>query len=406
MVESLPGILLAQIDNNQCTTCGTCFEVCPGWRLRDVKSLKCIDRFHGPVLKAFCGYAVGQGIRSSSQSGGIATALLSYMLQARRVDSALVSRMPTDGSLRPHPYMASEQDLQRSQGSLYCPIAVNAKLSDARKSNTVAVVGLPCHVHGIWNLKARNADWQRRLHLVIGLICDRTLLYPAMDYLIKKGNVRRDEVKSFRFRDKLRGSYQENVTIINKDNRVVELPGRFRIACKEAFTPARCRLCYDKMNTFSDITVGDAWGIQEGSGGYSSILARTSVGLKVLLDAQEAGIISLDEVDPERVFLGQLVDHRRKVFAAYTKIWKGMGRSTPRYEMENCSINELITDADIRWAKREVRWYELLNNECRTEAIVKRVERRLLREKLFAMLKRLTPKRILAGLIRRITGQI
>ncbi|MBN2569705.1 MAG: Coenzyme F420 hydrogenase/dehydrogenase, beta subunit C-terminal domain, partial [Deltaproteobacteria bacterium] len=406
MEESLPGILLARIDNDQCDGCGVCFEVCPGWRIRDAKSLKCRDRFYGPVLTAFLGHAVDPEIRRSSQSGGIATALLLYLLRAGKISRALVCRMLADGSLRPHPYMASEQDLQWSQGSLYCPVAVNSKLSDLKKGDKVAMVGLPCHVHGIWNLKTQNIGWQKRLPLIIGLICDRTLLYTAMDYLLRKGNVKRGDVQSLRFRDTSRGLFPENVSITNKDKHIVEIPAQVRVACKEAFTPARCRLCYDKLNTYSDITIGDAWGIKEDSHGYSSIIARTSGGLQVLLDAQKAKVIALEEIDPERVVSGQHLDHHRKIFTAYTKAWNNMGRSVPQYGMEGSLRNELTVDADICWAKREVRWHALLKDECGIEAVVRRVERRLLREKLVAMSKRFTPRRILAGFIRRTTGHI
>ena len=76
------------------------------------------------------GYATDPEIRLKGQSGGVATALLACLLDSGQIDRALVNRMTEDGTLRPESFLAcSKEDLMKSQGSKYCPVALNASIS-------------------------------------------------------------------------------------------------------------------------------------------------------------------------------------------------------------------------------------------------------------------------------------
>ena len=63
-------------------------------------------------------------------------------------------------------------------------------------------------------------------------------------------------VNNFIFRDKLKPSYPGNSVVFSNDSEFV-LDASIRMNMKDFFTPARCRLCFDKLNIFSDLVMGE-----------------------------------------------------------------------------------------------------------------------------------------------------
>jgi coenzyme F420 hydrogenase subunit beta len=338
MQETPGGLLLAGIDEASCSGCGLCAKVCGGDHLEPGLLDTHVDPFRGPVLDAFCGYAADPDLRLASQSGGLVTALLCHLLQAKQIDGAVVTEMPEDGSLRPRPVLATDcAAIKRASGSKYCPVPANVAFRQAfeNRAERLAVVGLPCHVHGLRNGQAAIPAWQRRVALVIGLFCERTLTYGAIDHIISYGDCPRAEVATFRFKSKVRSGWPGESYVRAKDGTEHFISNRHRLVAKDAFTPARCRLCFDKMNVLSDLSFGDAWGVREEKQGYSVVLARTRRGLDALQSAASAGAICVERVDPEAVFRGQAIEQRRQLWSAYTHAWAEMARETPRCDIDN-----------------------------------------------------------------------
>jgi len=263
MKETLGGLLHPKINETVCNNCGLCFKVCPGNHLLK-KVEPQVDPFKGEVLAAYCGKAVDQRTLKNGQSGGVATSLLFHLLDTQVIEKALVTEMAQDGSLVPVCHFTDEkQKIASAQGSKYCPVPLNSFLPKPElwKKNTFAVVGLPCHFHGIFNILSVFQKLQGPL--LIGLICERTLSFAAIDYLINISRTRKQNVRSVRFKDKLLGGWPGNVSITHKDNSIVAVESRHRMWCKNVFTPPRCYLCFDKMNLFADIVLGDAWRSEE-----------------------------------------------------------------------------------------------------------------------------------------------
>lgn len=49
--------------------------------------------------------------------------------------------------------------------------------------------------------------------------------------------------------------------VVSESGQEKMLPNSYRFALKDYFTSPRCRVCYDKLNTFSDLVFGDPWGM-------------------------------------------------------------------------------------------------------------------------------------------------
>jgi coenzyme F420 hydrogenase subunit beta len=359
MEETPSGLLLARITAELCDGCGRCRRACGGSHLAEGVLPEAIDPFKGHVLAAYCGHATDPEIRLSGQSGGVVTALFSFFLEAGIIDQALVNRMPRDGSLRPGPFLAgSRRDLLQSQGSQYCPVALNAAIPRTMGKNgkTLGLAGLPCHLHGLRNAQEFNTPWRAGIGVTIGLFCDRTLSFAAMDYLTRKTNLPPSKIASFRYKDKTIGNFPGSICIYAKDNSVVHLPSYERISAKDFFTPPRCRLCFDKMNILSDISVGDAWGIREDRAGYSVLLARTDRGRQLIGEAESAGVLQLSKIDASSVFQGQDIEARRCQWSAHTHVWRRHNHRLPAYHIHPDFIEneggvlDAVAEKQYRWA--------------------------------------------------------
>ena len=401
MEETPAGFLVAQVASDLCNHCGLCAKVCPGSHLEAGMISKEADPFTGPVLAAYCGYATDPDIRRHAQSGGIVTALLGYLLDIGQINKALVTKMPEDGLLRPVPFFASNQEkLRQAQGSKYCPAAVNAALPwTFKEDDAIAVVGISCQIHGIRNAQIQNKSWKKHIPLAIGLFCDRTLNYGAIDCLIDKAHLVPDKVMSFQFRNTERTNWPGNVYIRDKQGVDYDVSSKYRMECKDAFTPVRCRLCFDKMNVLSDIAVGDAWGVREDKKGFSVILVRTQRGLEVLRSAGEAGYIHLEKISPEAVFRGQGVENRRKQWAAYTAAWKEKGKIVP-----DCGVNTKYQGnaekgTALKPYVKQLDWAEWLAKKKNRIQVLRAVNRHIKYKKIKT---KLSLRRIGGSLLRRV----
>lgn len=383
MEEAPVGLLVANIDLEACNSCGLCLRVCPGFHLEPGLLDNKFDPFKGPVLAAFCGYARDSEIQTGGQSGGIVTALLSHLIETGYVSEVLVTHIPGDGSLRPASYFATtQQELFRAMGSKYCPVAVNASFREvSKKKEPIAIVGMPCHVHGIRNLQKVIPKRSGDIKLIIGLFCDRILTFGAVDYLITKTGVGKREVADFRYRNKEWRGYPGDVYVKTKDGRILNLNRKFRMDCKDTFTPARCRICFDKMNIFSDIAVGDAWGVRESKEGFNSVIARTLRGLDALHSAEDAGVIILDEVSANEIFKGQAVEIKRKQWYAYTKVWDDKGSLTPDFGIPTKRWENSEKCGKLRYYRKQLNWADQLSRKSTSEEALRAAKRHLLGSK-------------------------
>ncbi len=385
MRETASGFLAASVRPDACTGCGLCTEVCPSTGAARPDSAE--DPFLGPVVAAYLARATHRGVLAGAQSGGAVSALLCFLLEQGRVDGAVVTEMPEDGSLRPRAFVArTREDVLRARGSQYCPVAVNALLSG---SSSLALVGLPCHVEGLRRMEA--ALGRTPVSLTIGLVCDRVLSYAIIDHLTGQAGCSAQDLRSLRFRDKgLRGR-PGDVLLRTRDGRDLWLDRSRRMAAKDAFTPARCRLCPDKMNVLSDLVVGDPWGFDEDAEGRSMVLTRTAAADALLNEAARHGDLELRRVPAEDVFRGQNIAAKRRDWAAFRQAWLERGGELPA----RVPADGTPTPRQLRRARRELQWAEAVRRAPSREAVLDMVRRRLKRDRLVT-----TPRRLAGRALR------
>jgi len=353
MMESPGGLLLPRIDTERCTKCRICVLVCPGWKVEKIWP-ELTDAYKGQALSAFLVHAVDPQSRLESQSAGAVTALCGYLLSCGEVDGVLVTEMPVDGSLRPKPFIArSAEDLKKARGSKYCPTGSNAGLRRVNLEESIALVGLGCHIHGLRRAEMNMPNRVSNVKVAIGLICEGMMGFGSMDYLVEKSGLKRDEVESLRFKNKKFGGWpgDTSVKLFNGEERRVSK--KHRLASKFGFGLPRCMLCWDKLNIGADITAGDPWGICNDKEGFNVLIARTEKGNKIVRNAISKGFLVGELLDIEMINRGQNIEVRRKSCSGSLNAWKEMGRLIP----------EVPFDFKIGNAKFRKKQQKLLNQK-------------------------------------------
>lgn len=325
MQETVDGCLLPEV-RSVCTDCGKCLKVCPGIITSESGRLpKGVDPFYGIVMQTWLGTATEEKIAAAGQSGGVVSAILCHLFKTGQISAAIIAEgVCNKEGCHTVPFVAkSPEDVLRHQGSQY---VLNPQMSCLRELEAidggVALVGLSCHMHALENIISEERSIAEKIRFRLGLICDRSLNAAVSNYLCLKAGVSPEGVKQIIFRDKRNGGYPGNVSIIMRDGTRKSLASGERVAVKDYFTPLRCRLCFDKLNVYSDITCGDPWGMAEADRkGATVCIVRSTTGLRIIRQCTHAGRLQLKECRKEDVFPGHCIDERKRNWLAAMHLW-------------------------------------------------------------------------------------
>lgn len=311
--------------NDNCIDCGLCIKVCPSIdRLNMHDTFP--DKYIGTIKTVHVGKSTDQLYYKNGQSGGVCSTILDHLFETDAIDSAIVCKM----SYGTPPIVKAvvindRKQLYECQKSCYTPVELLSVLaSEDISSRRIAIVGLPCHIQGAESL-IRTLKRFSNIKYKIGLICDRTLCggisNVIMSYFPDKEARIMWRRKDFTFNGKYYTYQNAPMSIIYKDGASYVMPAVARHALKDYFTSPRCRVCYDKLNCFADIVLGDPWGMDgiDWDKGESVIATRTDIGKNMLDAAVMAGRIVLRESSIAELVKGQHIDARRVSVSAYSK---------------------------------------------------------------------------------------
>lgn len=334
--ETTAGNYFPVIDGDLCIHCALCCSVCTGEHFSDtLKEKMPEDPFIGRCIQSFVGKATNKEIFENSQSGGIVSALAVHAMDSGLADAAVTVVMEWGNPPRPKACLArSVDEITLAQRSKYCPVPTLSLFKDVIDSDQrIVFVGTPCQVHGLYNLMNIVPKLRKNIVLVVGLVCDRVMTYGAMDYLIKKSGIGEERSQSLIFRDKTCEGYPGIVHIQSQDGQSKVEPAVVRMQIKDYFTPARCRICFDKMNIFADVTIGDPHGLEnvDRKRGESMLVVRTKNGQNIVQSAQRDNAINVRPVTYKKIIEGQHIDDKKVLWSCYTHAWKMSGRPFPDY---------------------------------------------------------------------------
>lgn len=274
----------ALINKELCINCGACHRVCQVCNPLELQSP--IDWKQG--------WAIKNGIRATSSSGGYATAIAEAFVRSGAVCSCYFA----DGEFR-FKIAYTTKELVEFSGSKYVksnPIdmynIVNKVLKEGEKC---LVIALPCQIAGL--KKYVDIKYQNLLY-TIDLICHGTPSPQLLDVYLKQHSKNLKECKNIRFRSK----HKFGLLVDTDKNNDSGAEDSYTLAFLNCLSYTdNCYICpYAKKERISDLTLGDSWGtelsMQERDKGISIALVQTQKGEELLAKAE----ISIQDVDIKR----------------------------------------------------------------------------------------------------------
>jgi coenzyme F420 hydrogenase subunit beta len=351
------GVYLPTVEEAKCVSCGLCVASCPGYRV-DFKSLnesffghQPADSSFGNFLKCYVGHSSHFDVRYNSASGGLASQILISALEMGLIDGALVVRMKRDRPLETEAFIAkTKEEILSSSKSKYCPVASNEILNQIlSKNQRFAVVGLPCHLHGIRKAEVASRKLRERIVLHIGLMCSHSVNFAGTELVLEKLGITRDNVKEISYRGYgWPGGMM--VTLNDGSQSFIPLFGTWNsywsIFSSYLYTPLRCLMCPDHTAEMADISLGDAWfpELLHDKVGRSVIVTRTQVAEDIIAALISGKAVSLVEVDVDKVKQSQrlLIRFKKDFFKSRLSLLKMLGKQTPSFNMPATASSDAL----------------------------------------------------------------
>lgn len=314
------GVYLPKLKYEMCKDCGLCFECCPGYFVNfkklnlEIFGKEPEDVLIGNFTNFYIGYSTDNKIRYNASSGGLITQLLIFALEEGIIDGALVTRMKKDKPLEPEAFIArTKEEIIDASTSKYCPVPANVVLQQImREEGKFAVVGLPCHIHGIRKAEMRNKQLRGKILLHIGIFCMNTISFLGTEFLLQSLEIKKEEVKNINYRG---CGWPGGMSIkLKNGDEIFISTSEYYDARFSSFIPLRCTLCPDHTCELADVSFGDAWlpELSKDNLGTSIIISRNEVGDEILHNAVSKGVINLIKANRNMVMQSQNMFRAKK----------------------------------------------------------------------------------------------
>lgn len=351
-MEIVRGFFSPKIEKNKCNNCQLCIKCCPGYSVdfevlsSDSSNGCCQNSQVGTFLECYVGHSKDSNVRYNSASGGLVTQLLISALEDNIIDGALVTRMKEDNPLLSETFIArTKEEIIEASKSKYCPVAINAGLKQILKEKgKYAVVGLPCHIHGIKKAEKHIKSLENKIILHIGLLCSHMVTFSGTELLLEKKQIEKNLVKKLSYRGK---GWPGSMTIKTQEGKEYDIPlfgswnAYWPIFSSFLFTPIRCTMCPDQAAELADVSLGDAWlpEMKNEKIGKSVIICRTKIGNKILAIGKSNQKIDKQTISVEKVVQSQIANliFKKKDLATRKVLFRLFGKMFPKFNPQTSS---------------------------------------------------------------------
>lgn len=292
------GAYRTSINLNICINCGFCQKVCPVYTWDNHYE----NPFVGDYVGIFSGYSLNDTHRIASASGGITTTLLGYLFKKRMIDAAVVAyrklQSPLECELR---IATSMEEVYASKGSVYSPTSYANIIKSIKTSGLshFAIVGLPCHIEGMQQLCKLDGKLGCKIVFKIALVCGHTPSVKAYEYSLKHLKIKQEDVKGLQNRGE---GWPGCMQIDIGRQRVLKIAYGHKYSWGQTlgsplFTPSGCKHCMDATGYRADISICDAWLAKYSSDtkGRNLLLVRSREVLKILEEMRQKNLVKLTE---------------------------------------------------------------------------------------------------------------
>lgn len=305
--------------------CGRCLKVCPGIGINLVDLAKQQfdnerikeDKYIGKYVGIHTGYSLDNEIRYHSASGGMVSQFLIYLLDKKIIDGAVVTGFDEKDHITPVSYIAkSREEILNAKSSKYCPVALNKVGNEiCLHEGRFVIVGLPCHIQGFRKRARIDRKFRERVIGMFSIYCSSGRTFNARDYIFKHYGVNKSNIKYFAFRDngclgyltlheKKKFAVGEKFRLVDahsSDCTELKIPFShyYGPMLRSFFKPHRCLTCIDHYGELADVCFGDIHikPYSDDKIGINSWITRTEYWEKLFKNAVKDGYIKMNDLD-------------------------------------------------------------------------------------------------------------
>lgn len=326
--------------------------------LRKQWSAEKVHKYIGNFKKSWFAYASSENIREKAASGGVITALLSFLIKDGQIKGALVCKsVIAEGKVRPQFFIAeNEEALLTAQGSKYIAVDFNQDALPLIRDykGTLAVVALPCDTTHLRHACENDPLLREKIALVITLFCGHNSRPELTDMVAQKLTKRKKTLKNFRYRQ---GHWRGSLNVEFEDGEQIEKPFSYFSIYQNLyfFCQQKCHHCNDHAGYNGDISVGDIWSLKmkQNPIKHNAVITRTPAGAAAFQKALDAGVVTASEEPIDEVCEGQarsLPFHYNTSARAKAGMLLGIKIKDSVYE-------------NVRWNEFTVAWMALFNEK-------------------------------------------
>jgi len=331
------GLKVPKINFNRCVNCGRCYQVCPGKKIEyQINSTNEYEKYLGESDESFIIKSAGKFTSKYTASGGFITSFLSFLLDTKKIDGALVvSLRGSDLKNAKSIIVEDSLNLRKTVGSVYFMVPLGKSLKElSKKKGKYAVVGLPCQIRGMNNLIKNSEKFRKRIFIKIGLFCGFMIGYNAAEYLLDSLNIaEQGNIKKISFRAEKSG--KEGFLVETSDKDYFISKEDYTSLLNRTFSNKRCLMCNDMTNEYADISCGDAHklGVKE-----SLVISRNKRMTKLIREAKNAGYFKIvKKISEKEVFTSQksILQYKKETIDIRLKIMRCINRKLPEFEADS-----------------------------------------------------------------------
>lgn len=395
-IDARKGIYLPYLHHHKCNKCFLCYRACPGLGINLPYFRKYLfpkisnDPLSGSYHQCYLGYADKHELRYNCSSGGLVTAFLLFALAEGLIDGALVTRMDEENPLKPEPFIARTNDeIISATCSKYCPVPANIALKEILKTEgRFAVVGLPCHLHGLRKAEVLFPKLKERIIFRLGIFCAKNMSFQGTLFHLKRMGIEKNVVEKISYRG---DGWPGNMIIQLNDGSIVKkFYPRYYDSRFGSFVIPRCTLCVDGAAELADVSFGDAWLPElkaKDRTGTSIVITRSDCAHSILLSAVEKGFLKLESTEINEVNCSQdyFVWKKGRIGARFF-FNKLMGRKIPEYFLTLPKPNigsyfySLLLASQMFLASR-ISWWKALDIYCHLLELIGKLKNKVLPKK-------------------------
>lgn len=271
------GFLYPVVDQQKCINCGRCHTVCPIYAKAN----------RSAILSAYAAMNCNLDTRLASSSGGIFALLAEEVIAHKGVVFGAV--LADDCKKVKHTSVCSNYDLRRMYGSKYMQSDLRGVYPQVkevlRNGKKVLFTGTPCQINGLRLFLGKEYENL----LLVDIIC-HGVPSPALwsKYVASIEKKYHATVTDVNFRSKKCGWQDFGINRIDKQNRELFISKNqdpyMQMFLRNYCLRTSCYQCSAKEIRYSDITIGDFWGIENvlpemnDGMGTSTVIVRTEKG--------------------------------------------------------------------------------------------------------------------------------